>query len=285
MEYTRVGENNIKYFSPFIFDSYPAESKEVLRVGALSDGKLCGAFSIGFDVGFDSAILESVYVLPAFRKQGIGSDMIAFAEHLVRGEVSCMEAEYEDEKDVPGINELFDKAGYLRLPGNPMYEYSVSEILTNKRFLEIMKKTEKGIRVLSFEEMTHGQINMAFDLLEKGGERQNENNSRRFSHKLSTAVFSEDGKIIASLTADTNKKKKEIRIDYLVSDGGADYRYILGAIKGFAKGVVEAGGAENFEKLYFTVANPAIVEFVDKLFGEDQKEVKTETFRVIKVLE
>ena len=282
MEYTRIGESNLKYFAPFIFDAYPEGSNDVLRVGVMKDGMLCGAFSLGFDKGFDSAIIESFYVLPGFRRQGVATSMIEEAEKMAATVAGSIEAEYEADK--VGMNELFDKAGYLRMPGHAIYEYSVERLLKNKRFQEIVKKSHKEMMILSFDDMTQGQRNMAFDMVTENGDRFRQNLSRRFSTAFSTGVFSEDGKLIACLLADSSKKKKEIKIDYLLSDGGTDYRYILGTICGLAKAVIEAGGPEKYETIYFAAANPGIVDFFDKLFGEDEKDTITETSRVIKVI-
>ena len=282
MEYTRIDGDNIKFFMPFIFDPYPADSEEVLRIGVLKDDNLCGAFSLGFDKDFDSSTIESFYVLPGFRRQGVASDMLAEAEKLAGAAVGCIEAEYESDK--AGMDELFDKAGYLRLPGNYLYEYGTDKLLGNKRFQDIVKKSHKEMNIMSFDAMTHGQRNMAFDMVSENGDRFRAHHSRRFSKEFSTGVFSPEGKLIACLLADADKVKKEIKIDYLLSDGGTDYRSILGTICGLAMAVIKAGGPAKYEKVYFAAANPAIPVFFDKLFGEDEKDTVYETSRVMKVI-
>ncbi|MCR5451328.1 MAG: GNAT family N-acetyltransferase [Lachnospiraceae bacterium] len=284
MEFTRIGKNNLKYFSPMVFDTGGENSNRLLRVGAMEDGKICGAFSIRLDPDMNSAIIESLYVVEEYRRQGRGTAMIREVERLVSEEVDSVEAVFHS--DVDGMTELFRSCGYGNFHSDSFYEYDVANILSLSNISKSIMKIYQSVNTITFSNLLQRQKNAVFNLIYKHGERINEEDTMVYNPDLSVAIFDKEDKNIprACIIGGSDDDNKIVTITYFLAEGESDPRYMLSAAVGFFKTALREGGGERFEKFRAQMTNPHIEILIKKMFSNAEPARKINIVEMIKVI-
>ncbi len=283
MELTRIGSNNWGSFSPIVFDSYTLNAPQVLRIGAIEDGKAVGALSLSFDMQNSTAFVDSLYVMPDFRGKGYGRALLEEAERLAKNRVSTLEAEFlDDEKS--GLIKHFETNGYACIPGEPIYDFDVKKLLTSKKYEEIMKRRLSGVRAMDFSMLTGAQKNVIFEKLHSHGERNTADNTLGFSDKLSVAIYRTDDMRSPRACLVATENEGMVTIAQLYGSGKNNPKFILAAIFGFTSALKRCGGAKTYDDIAMVAAHPGVKGLFDKLFGTRLKPTESGLMHAIKLI-
>ena len=282
MEFTRIGSNNWGSFSPIIFDAYTQNAPEVLRIGGIVDGEACGAMSISYDMAGDHAFVDSLYVVPKFRRQGMGRELLAEAERLVKPRVSMLEAEFfGGAEELSGI---FETSGFACIPGEPIYDYDVKKLLSNKQYAKYCQSRLSGIKTFNFTQLTQAQKNHIFNLLREHGERNTEANTAGFSPELSIAVYRAEDMRVPRACLIASVYKDQVTIAQLYGSGKNSPKFILATIFGFTDAVKQNGGNNSFKDLSMVAAHPGVKKVFELLFGKRLKANESGLLHAIKLI-
>ena len=75
MTITRIGEKNYSAFGGILpYEKMPFEDTQVLMIGIIEDGKAAAAAALLLQE--ETAVIESVYVVPEYRRKGFGSALM-----------------------------------------------------------------------------------------------------------------------------------------------------------------------------------------------------------------
>ena len=281
MELTRIGSNNWGVFSSVIYDAYSQNAREVLRIGAIEDGKVCGALSMSFFLSEGQAFIDSLYVVPEFRKKGIGHALAEEAERLAAERANTLEAEfYGDAKD---LSAFFNSQGFACIPGEPIYDYDVNKLLANKQYAGYCSKRLSGVTSMKFSDMTSAQKNRVFELLNKNGERNTESNTAGFSQDLSVSVYRSDDMRTPRATLIATEADKKVNIAQLYGSGKNNPKFILAAIFGFTE-AIKSHDPKSYTDMGMVAAHPGVKRVFELLFGKRLKPDESELIHAIKFL-
>ena len=280
MEFTRIGNQNWNIFSSVVYDAYTQNAKEVLRIGAIEDGKVCGAVSMSFFLSEDQAFIDSLYVVPEFRRKGIGMELLKEAERLATAQAHCLEAEYY--ADSEELSAIFAKAGFACIPGEPIYDFDLKKLLSNKQYAEYCKKKLSGITTYNFASMTQAQKNRIFELLHKNGERNTEDNTEGFSPELSIAIYRGDDMRTPRACLLATEYNNKVNIAQLYGSGKNHPKYIMATIFGFTDAIKNKGGAKAYGDLGMLAAHPGVKKVFELLFGKRMSPTESQLIHAIK---
>ena len=266
MELTRIGNQNWNIFSSVVYDAYAQNAPEVLRIGAIEDGKVCGAISISFFTSEDQAFIDAIYVVPEFRRRGFGTALIEEAKRLASAQVHCLEAEFYGDSEE--LKNLFEKAGFACIPGEPIFDFDVKKLLSNRQYAQYCKKKLSGIATYDFTNMTQTQKNRVFELLGKNGERNTETNTEGFAPDLSIVIYRGDDMRSPKACLIASECQNKVNIAQLYGSGKNNPKYILATIFGFTDAVSKRGGAKSFNELGMIAAHPGVKKVFELLFGK-----------------
>ena len=281
MELTRIGSQNWSSFSSVVYDAYSQNAREVLRIGAIEDGKVCGAISISYFLSEGQAFIDSLYVVPEFRNQGVGKALVDEAERLASERANTIEAEfYGDAKE---LNEFFSKIGFACIPGEPIYDYDVKKLMTNKQYAGYCSKRLSGVKAYRFTDMTQAQKNRIFNLLRENGERNTESNTAGLSQDLSISIFRSDDMRTPRACLVATESGSQVNIAQLYGSGKNNPKYILAAIFGFTEAMKRHGTA-GISDLGMVAAHPGVKNVFELLFGKRLKPTESGLVHAIKFL-
>lgn len=282
MELTRIGSHNWNIFSSVVYDAYTQNAPEVLRIGGIEDGKVCGSVSISFFLSEDQAFIDSIYVVPEFRKRGFATEFLKEAERLVSERAHCLEAEYYGDSDE--LTSLFTKSGFACIPGEPIFDFDVKKLLSNKQYAEYCRKKLSGITAYNFASMTSAQRSRVFDLLRKNGERNTENNTEGFSPELSIAIYRGDDMRTPRACLIATECQNKVNIAQLYGSGKNNPKYIIATIFGFTDELKKKGGAKEYNTLGMLAAHPGVKKVFELLFGKRMTPTESELVHAIKYI-
>ena len=285
MELTRIGSNNWGAFSPIVYDAYTQNAREVLRIGGIEDGEVCASLSLSYFTQENIAFVDSVYVVPRFRGRGFGHQIVEEACRLAASNAATLEAEFiGDSEDSGEISSFFNSCGFATIPGEPIYDYDVKKLLSNRQYSQYCKHRLSGVRVLRFSDMTGSQKNYVFNLLAKNGERNTETNTAGFSPELSVAVYRQDDmrKPRACLIAIENQG--QVTIAQLYGSGRNNPKFILASIFGFTENIKQAGGAASYANITMLATHPGVKKVFELLFGKRLKPTESGLVHAVKFL-
>ncbi len=282
MELTRIGSNNWSSFASVVFDAYQQNAREVLRIGAIEDGKVCGSLSLSFFTAREQAFVDSLYIVPEFRGQGKGAALLAEAERLAGDKVQVLESEFIGSAD--DLNGFFTANGYACIDGEPIFDYDIKKLLANKQYATYCKHKLKAITTLTFSDMTTAQKNRVFELLHNNGERNSEDGMAGFSHELSIAIYRGDDMRVPRACLIATESDDLINIAQLYGSGVNNPKFILGAIFGFTEAVKKQGGSGKYKELSMVAAHPGVKKVFELLFGKRLKPTESGLKHAIKFL-
>ena len=282
MEFTRIGSNNWGSFSPIVFDAYTQNTPEVLRIGGIVDGEVCGAMSISYDMAGDHAFVDSLYVVPKYRRQGLGREFLAEAERLVKPRVSMLEAEFFGGSDE--LHGVFENSGFACIPGEPIYDYDVKKLLSNKQYAKYCQSKLSGIATYTFVNMTQSQKNHVFNLLREQGERNTEANTAGFSPELSVAVYRQGDMRMPRACLIASVYEDQVTIAQLYGSGKNNPKFILATIFGFTDAIKSKGGSSSYRDLSMVAAHPGVKKVFELLFGKRLKPTESGLMHAIKLI-
>ncbi len=281
MELTRIGNNNWGSFSSVVYDAFSQNSSDVLRIGAIEDGKVCGAISLSYFLKEGQAFVDSIYVVPEFRKQGVGQALLEEAERLASERANTLEAEFYG--DAEDLKEFFTKFGYACIDGEPIYDYDAKKLLTNKQYAGYCSRRLSGVKAYRFIDMTTAQKNRVFNLLRENGERNTESNTAGFSPDLSVSVYRSDDMRMPRACLIATESGTKVNIAQLYGSGKNNPKFILAAIFGFTH-ALRKHGVGGIDDIGMVAAHPGVKKVFELLFGKRLKPTESGLVHAIKFL-
>ncbi|GEM_PF-3544793 len=281
MELTRIGQKNWGSFSSVVYDAYSQNSSDVLRIGAIEGDKVCGAISLSYFLSEGQAFIDSLYVVPEYRRQGIGKALVEEAERLAGERANTIEAEFYG--DSQELKDFFATRGYACIDGEPIYDYDVKKLMSSKQYANYCKKRLSGVRAFRFKDMTSAQKNRVFNLLRERGERNTESNTAGFSHDLSVSVFRTDDMRLPRACLIATEGGDKVNIAQLYGSGRNNPKFILAAIFGFTE-ALKIHGIKDFSDLGMVAAHPGVKKVFELLFGKKLKPTESGLVHAIKFL-
>ncbi|MCR4797581.1 MAG: GNAT family N-acetyltransferase [Lachnospiraceae bacterium] len=284
MELTRIGSNNWNLFSPVVYDAYAQNAPEVLRIGAIEDGEVCGSISLSYFMSEDQAFIDSLYVVPKFRKQGKGKALVEEAVRLTASRVHCLEAEFcmETAADLQG---LFTGEGFACIPGEPIFDFDVKKLLTNKQYAKYCKRKLSGVVSVPYVRLSDAQRNRISDLLRANGERTTDKNVAGFSEQMSIAVYRQDDPRTPRACLLVTEYNRQVNIAQLYGSGKNNPKFLLAAILGFTEAVQMMGGAKTYDTLGMVAAHPGVKKAFELLFGKRMTPMESGLMHAIRFVE
>ncbi len=281
MELTRIGNKNWGSFSSVIYDAFSQNAPDILRIGAIEDGKVCGALSLSYFLSEGQAFVDSLYVVPEFRGKGVGKALLAEAERLAGDRANTLEAEfYGDAEELRGF---FEKHGYACIDGEPIYDYDVKKLMSNKQYAGYCAKRLSGVKAYRFRDMSQAQKNRVFNLLRANGERNTESNTAGFSQDLSVSVFRSDDMRTPRACLIATEDNDRVNIAQLYGSGRNNPKFILAAIFGFTE-AIKRHGVDGINELAMVAAHPGVKKVFELLFGKRLKPTESGLVHAIKFL-
>ncbi|MCR5097593.1 MAG: GNAT family N-acetyltransferase [Lachnospiraceae bacterium] len=281
MELTRIGSNNWGSFSSVIYDAFSQNSNDVLRIGAIEDGKVCGAISLSYFLKEGQAFIDSLYVVPEFRGHGIGRALVEEAERLAGERANTLEAEFYG--DSQELRDFFTARGYACIDGEPIYNYDAQKLLSNKQYAGYCSNRLSGVKAYRFADMSSAQKNRVFDLLRENGERNSESNTAGFSYDLSVSVYRSDDMRLPRACLIATEDSEHVNIAQLYGSGKNNPKFILAAIFGFTE-AVKRHGAKGIADIGMVAAHPGVKKVFELLFGKRLKPTESGLVHAIKFL-
>ena len=231
-----------------------------------------------------SAVFEADanHDVPKFRRQGMGRELLAEAERLVKPRVSMLEAEFfGGAEELSGI---FETSGFACIPGEPIYDYDVKKLLSNKQYAKYCQSRLSGIKTFNFTQLTQAQKNHIFNLLREHGERNTEANTAGFSPELSIAVYRAEDMRVPRACLIASVYKDQVTIAQLYGSGKNSPKFILATIFGFTDAVKQNGGNNSFKDLSMVAAHPGVKKVFELLFGKRLKANESGLLHAIKLI-
>lgn len=158
MQITRITEVNEEFFQPFLPDAADYERPELLRLGAVTDdNEVAGALAAVID--FEVIEIMSIYVLPEYRRQGYGRELvntvISLAEQA-EGSYSAISASFAEDLTVRAF---WAALGFDIFGDMSMYQIRFGEIMRSEKCRKILLKGDtKGVRQISSLDDTEKRI-------------------------------------------------------------------------------------------------------------------------------
>ncbi len=136
MQITNITKENEKAFRTLFPRSFYIGSSDAIRLGAVSDeGETAGVIGARFDN--DSTDIIHIYVLPKFRKQGIGRALVSAVEEVAENAgQSSVSAEFFDDENIIAF---YSALGYDLFAGKLLYRVSVGEVMRSPLFKRFIK--------------------------------------------------------------------------------------------------------------------------------------------------
>ncbi len=281
MELTRIGSNNWGSFASVIYDAYTQNAREVLRIGAIEDGKVCGAMSISFFIENDHAFVDSLYVVPEFRNKGVARALLDEAERLASEKVNTLEAEFFGDAD--DLRAAFSNCGFACIDGEPIYDYDVKKLLSNKQYAGYCAHRLSGVSAIRFIDMSQAQKNRVFDLLRQNGERNTEQNTQGFSQDLSVSIYRSDDMRVPRACLIATEFESKVNIAQLYGSGKNNPKFILAAVFGFTA-ALKHKGAGQYHDIGMLAAHPGVKKVFELLFGKRLKPTESGLVHAIKFI-
>lgn len=259
MTITRIEKKNEAFFAPLFLEAAGQNGRDILRIGAVEDGKACAAAS--FELNGMTAAITSLFVAPAFRRRGLGRAMIETFGILAAGtQVTSLTTSFIPEsKD--GLTDFFEAEGFELFGGSPSFVVSYEDAKNAdslKKYL--LKADQKGV-VLSYAELSDLQKHELDRNVRPYGAALSEITVGSFSPELSFAFF-KNGAIAAALFC--SEPERQINIDFLfshLSTAGPT----LAMIQRLADCLEKR--EKKPEKLVFLASNPVVPAIAEELFG------------------
>ena len=132
MMLTTIDKNNFDAFADILpFDELPPKDGTCICLGAIENEKTAGAAVM--TVSEDEAYLSSIYVIPEFRRQGIGKALMKeLAEAAKTFQTGALNTDFFPDE---ALSAFFSSLGYLVLPADTLC-YTSYETLRNSRLVK-----------------------------------------------------------------------------------------------------------------------------------------------------
>lgn len=154
MEFIRIDDNNFSYFEDIIFMENHTPGVPLIMLGALDEGRPVAASALEIDGRVSR--LVSIYVEKPYRKGGIGKKMVKklFDFSKANG-LETLEVDFVEED---GLQEFFEKTGFLMFFGNEVLYLPLDEVVATKQFKSFLENADKDLYCKSFSSLSKRQI-------------------------------------------------------------------------------------------------------------------------------
>jgi GNAT superfamily N-acetyltransferase len=151
MQLTRITKDNERYFLPLFPSAAAKASGDLIRIGLVSDeGAVAGALSARIYTGFIDIL--SLYIVPAFRREGCGRKLMDFMAELAKNNgYDALTWEYPKEK----LSDDFSRAmGFELFEGRTRYSFTLGEFLRSPLYKKLVKE-KKDLHVPTVSSLSH----------------------------------------------------------------------------------------------------------------------------------
>ncbi|HAV01440.1 MAG TPA: hypothetical protein DCW47_09665 [Lachnospiraceae bacterium] len=137
MQLTRITKDNEKYFLPLFPKTAAKASEDLIRIGLVSDeGSVAGGLSARIYEGFIDIL--SLYIVPAFRREGLGRRLVDFMAELAKNNgYDALTCEYPKEE----LSDDFSRAmGFEQFEGRTRYSFTMGEFLRSPLYKRLVRE-------------------------------------------------------------------------------------------------------------------------------------------------
>ena len=226
MELTRVGEENLEYFLPFLGDDVRPEWG---IIGAVEDDSAIGAAA--FELRDNMAVMRYLFVAEDYRRRGVASELLDEAKRaFFDAGIWNFIVYYDENEDLTGF---LRSEGFVCAQSDPVYSYPIDRAMVLKNTKRIMEKGA-GDNTFVYGELQPGIQNKLPLFLEENLISSSMLDSGSFDEDLSF-VYIKDGDIKGLLLA--GKEDQDIYLNLLLTDGTDNFivSCLLAALAGAIK--------------------------------------------------
>ena len=241
-----------------------------MAVCALSEDELCGVM-LTKAVRSDTWDVTYAYVLPAWKRQGVATDMlrliVTVAKAVGVGALTLSLFEDDDERDIRSFAEA---NGFEMINESPVLSASLSSIE-----IALGKKLDSKITDGNVVRLKHVSGSAYGKLLDKLGELRHEKKDRAsadyymipknrsfYDADVSAVALDEDGEICGILLM--REETDFVSVDYMCSLKPEDPRIAMSLLKNACDWTCDK---YNETLVHFHAFNPAVVKMTKSLFG------------------
>ncbi len=189
------------------------------------------------------------------RRERIGSALLNGAEVLLSEQgIDTFVSDFSDH--IESCTAFFESKGYNVTKSAPIISLGMKKLLTNVNLRRIMLNDLEDVTFSSLYDLPVEKLDELLDTL--AGMKIDIGNSdiARFSQNASGVTYDINGKLKAFIFCSTNDAG--IHVDFLSSTPDAGPNFVIGAIQGMMKYIINDGGARNYEKLTLIACNSKI---------------------------
>ena len=188
MTLTNIGKTNYAAFCGILpYGKSMPDSSELLLIGAIEEGSTAGAASILLSE--EMAVIDSFYIVPRFRRRGIGSRILfEISETVQKLGIDVLQVDFPEDA---GMIRFFRMNRFMVIPGNALYYAPLSDF-SESRFIHANAQKIQSSNIFSMAELSGNRHNRFWNML-YGYFSPDEIQRIRPDERLSRVMFDTDG--------------------------------------------------------------------------------------------
>ena len=161
MTLTNIGKTNYDAFRAILpYGKSMPDSGELLLIGAIEEGSTAGAVSILLSE--EMAVIDSLYVMPRFRRRGIGSRMVGEIFEIARKlKLEALQVDFPEDM---AMIRFFRRNHFMVIPGSSLYYAKLSDF-SDSRFIKAGTGSIKNTNILPMGQLNGNLQNRFWNML------------------------------------------------------------------------------------------------------------------------
>ena len=193
------------------------------------------------------------------RREGIGSELIKAAEHMLYSEgIKKIDADFPD--TIGGMKEFFEQAGYDVKKSAPIISVSMKSLLGSLTVRRAMANELDDAVFVPLADLMVDQLDSLLEQLSNFKIDLSNSDIARFMQECSGVVY--DNKNIPQAFILCSEASDGILVDLLAAVGGSNPKFIIVAMQGMLNGIVAQGGSKTFDTLSMLASNKNVNELL-----------------------
>ncbi len=238
------------------------DNEDILRIE--EDGG--AAITISYSDGVGQIL--SILVPKDDRREGVGSTLLSCAESmLLKKGVKKLEADFMD--SIPELGDFFESAGYEVLKGAPVKAVDMRALLASLTVKRAINNDIDDSKFVPLSELFVMQWDELLELLNKFNIKLGNSDMARFSQELSGVVYDNEDQPQAFVLCSKNDEGVHVELLAGVSNGRA--KYVISALLGMIKAIVDDGGFKTYPKLSMIAANENINVLISRVLKKGKE--------------